>query len=440
MFQTRDLLRLLGVGALALVLVACQSNLDGAGQGVEMTRLDAATADDFVSLAHEGPVEIFGAGMGNEFEVLANPAKLTLPDVGQIDEVLLQVILKWADPAAVVTFEDAATGGDVLATVTYADAKEFISGNYFEATLSGDMVPPSGEIWARVNSAGEPSAGSTVDFAPRSFVAFVAYADSMPNVTTLGGIGYADIFYDKIASEDRVGSYAETMVFASAMVDRPVAISFALSEVEDDDRVARIEVTVDGAVVFEESFAVSDEDEVIVRRIAATLPAGATTIVVKATSPDPDVDGVTGDSFFLAGATASVTEPDDEPPFGACTPGYWRNHAGAGPGPQANAWVGYAPSDAFSSVFARQITITRPPRLVIDDPTLLVAVQATGGGVNALARSAVASLLNAAHPDVHYPYTEAEVIAMVQEALDGGDVGGTATLLDDVNNQYSCPL
>ena len=432
-------LALTWIGALALTLVACQSNFDGAGLGVEMTRLDAATPADFVSLAHAGPVEIFGAGMGNEYGVLANPAKLTLPDVADIEEVLLQVILKWANEDAVVTFEDAESGGTVLATVPYGAAKEFISGNYFETTLTGAQIPASGEIWARVNAAGEPSAGDTVAFAPRSFVAFVAYADGTPNVTTLGGIGYADIFWDKIADEQRVGSYEEVMVFASVPVDRDLVISFALSEVEDDDRVAIVEITVGGSTVFQEVFVVSDEDEVIVRRIVTTLPAGETTVVVKATSPNPST-GTEGDSFFLAGVTASVTEPEDDEPFGACTPGYWRNHAGMGPGPQANAWIGYDPTELFSDVFGRTITIALPRRVVDSDPSLFLAVQANGGGVNALARSAVAALLNAAHPDVNYPYSTDQVIAMVQEAIDAKAYGGTATLLDDINNKYLCPL
>ncbi len=52
---------------------------------------------------------------------------------------------------------------------------------------------------------------------------------------------------------------------------------------------------------------------------------------------------------------------------------------------------------------------------------MLQALEATGGGVNALARHAVAALLNASNPDVDSDFTVAQVIALVQEAIESGD-------------------
>lgn len=81
-----------------------------------------------------------------------------------------------------------------------------------------------------------------------------------------------------------------------------------------------------------------------------------------------------------------------------CTPGFWRNHI--------DAWVGYNPGDDFDTTFGVDLF----------DPniTLEQAIWAKGGGVKKLARHGTAALLSAAHPDVAYPLTEAEVIAAVQ--------------------------
>ena len=79
------------------------------------------------------------------------------------------------------------------------------------------------------------------------------------------------------------------------------------------------------------------------------------------------------------------------------------------------------------------------------DPTLLQALEANGGEVNALARHATAALLNAANPAVHYPGSVAEIISMVNAALSGGDISSTKDVLAEWNESYwngqhNCPL
>ena len=64
---------------------------------------------------------------------------------------------------------------------------------------------------------------------------------------------------------------------------------------------------------------------------------------------------------------------------------------------------------------------------------------AQGGGVNALARHAVAALLNASNPDVDSDFTTAEVIALVQDAVVSGDFETAKNLLAAANEQ-GCPL
>lgn len=127
---------------------------------------------------------------------------------------------------------------------------------------------------------------------------------------------------------------------------------------------------------------------------------------------------------------------DDD--YEGCTPGYWRQ------GQHFDSWVGYLPGDFFVDVFGRSITVKGRPMGVkggkpidITNPTLLQALKANGGGINALARHAVAALLNAAA--VNFMYSEGEVITMVQGAIDSGDIESIKNELAE-QNELGCPL
>lgn len=112
------------------------------------------------------------------------------------------------------------------------------------------------------------------------------------------------------------------------------------------------------------------------------------------------------------------------PPQGGegCTPGFWKQSH------HFDSWVGYAPGDEFDVVFG-----------VPYDVTLLQALSAGGGDEIALGRHAVAALLNAASGDVSYAFTEAEIIALVQDAWATGDFETAKDLLED-ENELGCPL
>jgi hypothetical protein len=121
------------------------------------------------------------------------------------------------------------------------------------------------------------------------------------------------------------------------------------------------------------------------------------------------------------------------PDFGddqGCTPGYWRNHA--------DRWEGVAPGDDFDTTFGVDLF----------DPniTLGTAIWLGGGGNNAFARHATAALLNAygGVPNgdgttVAYPYTVAEVIQMVQDAVANDTIEATKDLFEAAN-ELGCPL
>jgi hypothetical protein len=100
-----------------------------------------------------------------------------------------------------------------------------------------------------------------------------------------------------------------------------------------------------------------------------------------------------------------------------CTPGYWRNHHEDWPP------TGYTTGDDFDTTFG--VDNFDP------DINLGKAIKLGGGGVKKLARHGTAALLSAAHPDVNYPYTVAEVIAFVQ-------AGDAETLV--IANELGCTI
>jgi hypothetical protein len=102
---------------------------------------------------------------------------------------------------------------------------------------------------------------------------------------------------------------------------------------------------------------------------------------------------------YFAGITLTYVNVPERHGAG-CTPGYWKNHL--------DAWAatGFAPGDGFDATFG---TSYFGPSL-----TLGQAVGLGGAGLKKLARHGTAALLSAAHPGVDYPFSVAQVIALVQ--------------------------
>jgi hypothetical protein len=123
--------------------------------------------------------------------------------------------------------------------------------------------------------------------------------------------------------------------------------------------------------------------------------------------------------------------PEAPDGYQGCTPGYWRNHA--------DRWLGVAPGDLFDVVFG----VTYLPGIslgtAIDNPQIY----------GTFVFHAVAALLNAyggtANPGsdppvtVDYPYSVADVIKMVQDAITDGTFEATKNLFQAAN-ELGCPL
>lgn len=135
---------------------------------------------------------------------------------------------------------------------------------------------------------------------------------------------------------------------------------------------------------------------------------------------------------YFHGATITfynspVPPPPPPPPSGGgqgCTPGYWKQSQH-----QASWLAGYAPSDPF----AAHLEDAFPGR------TLLQVLGLGGGGLEALGRHAVASLLNAASENVDSGWTPQQVVDAFNGAFPGGDLEGVKNRFEAVN-ESACPL
>ncbi len=97
------------------------------------------------------------------------------------------------------------------------------------------------------------------------------------------------------------------------------------------------------------------------------------------------------------------------------TPGFWKNHT--------EDWMGYDPTDSYADVFG--VTVHAKVLKLGDknddgELSLLETLNLRGNSIKSFYRHSVAALLNAAHPNVDYAFTETEVKDMVQEAFATG--------------------
>ena len=124
----------------------------------------------------------------------------------------------------------------------------------------------------------------------------------------------------------------------------------------------------------------------------------------------------------------------------ACSPGFWKQDQHFEDWPAAPS-----PGDLFFAVFSRLITVSQPGQDPdVTNPTLFQALRANKDGVNRAARIGTAAYLSAVHPDVAYPYSAAQVVLAVQQAIDG--VAFTGPSITDLENVWKtavgehCPL
>lgn len=147
----------------------------------------------------------------------------------------------------------------------------------------------------------------------------------------------------------------------------------------------------------------------------------STTTTKPTTTTYPTTTTTTSTTTTTTSTTTTTTLPRGGE---GCTPGFWRQAH------HYDSWAGFSPGDDYETVFGVD---------AIFDATLGQAAKLGGGGEYALARHAVAALLNSTDPDVDYSFTTAQVIDLVQDAYATGDFEDAKDMLADANEE-GCPL
>jgi uncharacterized repeat protein (TIGR01451 family) len=175
---------------------------------------------------------------------------------------------------------------------------------------------------------------------------------------------------------------------------------------------------------------------------AGTIAAGANEVIVIVDSnlaAGTYTDTVTAEGVHQLGTVSDtdVATCEIEGAFEGLTPGFWKNNA-----------VKWGASQ-WADPYTPAMTLAEAGFVGTNyqDSTMLEALNfkggpGVGGAQQILLRAAVAALLNAAHPEISYPLTEAEILAQVNAAIASGDretMLELAAIIDGYNNLGADP-
>ena len=126
-------------------------------------------------------------------------------------------------------------------------------------------------------------------------------------------------------------------------------------------------------------------------------------------------------------------ECQDEEEGEGCTPGFWKNHH--------EHWQDFTPTQLVGDVFTGCSVFTSLADDSLDDALRYNGGNSVLGAARIMLRACTAALLNEAHDDVDYGVDG--VIGLCNAACateDRSTMLGLGGLLDDANNDGSCPL
>lgn len=433
----------------ALLLAACGQQTEPLESAEEIIGSSNDLAVQMVGDPYEwdfsGEVVINGLGLGNVgdsfLDGVGSTTQDTLSGLPAGSQLYAQGILKGfggpADPGEVTL----STPTDDYTTSTSFTTDPHGAGAFYDHVFTGGNLSQLSIAVENQSIGGQ--------FIPRGLASY----SFVPGTDTHSiGIAPYRYIFGEVAPGDAYESWSETLALGSAWDGGDIDVTFVIGDMQDDARgvVLTIEALDSSDVsteIYRESptqpddgTAGTEDDELLVQRAVVSPPSGTVAIRATVWSPPYGTSGeVNGDSVYWTGL--NLTYGVTPPPAEGCTPGYWRQTH------HYDSWTGHEPTDSFEDVFDRDVTLTGRPLgtqggrpVSLSEPVLGEAVAAIGGGVNAVARHAVAGLLNAASPDVDYRWTEAQVIEVFQQAFDGVTSFGEALELLVPANEAGCPL
>ena len=407
--------------------------------------------------------EVLGVGLGNRFSALSS-ASINIPDPDSVAMLYVQVIFK-AGQLSLPTLEFVAPNNVTLSTSN--EVKSLASGTIGLADLvdgDGMVLDNIGRIYETILA---PAAsvnlsidgiGRTNLRTPRALVVYVL-RESSSNTRSTGRVSNYYLY-----GQAGYVSASETLSIIPSNNSQDLEVNFSIAELGSDSRIAELYAEAGGVSAQATVTLPSEGDELLLYTLTLpNVPAGTSSVSATVSSPRAPLGqplSEYGDSFFWHGLNvAFVTDPEPEPEpepeleFGACTPGYWRNHTGQGRGNQQNSWAvtGYSPDALLISIWPElnQAPYNGNPQRMHQDSLLDGITYGGGGGAvggaRILIRAAMASLLNIAYPDFAYPeYSSTDAliadVAAALNSLDRSTMLNLADKLDGYNNAYPCPL
>lgn len=147
-----------------------------------------------------------------------------------------------------------------------------------------------------------------------------------------------------------------------------------------------------------------------------------------ANNDSDDSDADSGDQD-CDGDDSNAIPPPPPPEYHGCTHDYWEAYK-----QHKSAWKVYSPDDRFDAIFGVDASGNKGLLKVLKQNA-----DGRGAATKDLQRHAVAALLNASNPDVHYFYKPGEVIAIVVDAYNTKNYDNAKNLLK-VQNETGCPF
>jgi hypothetical protein len=439
-------------------------------------RVDAhfnnATHQDVAIISKSFNVTTDGDGEENHAPVAADDFVTTLVNV----PIIIDVLANDSDPDGDLFFISAftqASNGSVTqnpnSTLTYTPEENFKGFDSFTYKISdGDLessfanvtisVTPGEELPTAdagpdqvvdeetiVSLSGSASEGVTIAWSQISGEPVdLIGADTLTPTFLAPSISHSDpalsiqLTFELVVTDDNGASASDTVVITVNDVNKlPVADAGPDQVVDEGDLVelAGSGSDPDGdALTF--SWEQTDGPPVELSDANSPTPSFTAPKVKKDTDLTFELevsDGFGGNSKDSVNITVV---PDDDRDDQGCSPGFWKQHV------TEAVWgpTGFSANHTVGSIFQGM-------HFSLADNTLVEALNYEGGpGVlgaeKILLRSAVAALLNSAHPDINYPRTTDEVIAQVNNALESGDRDTMLDIKDelDADNNLGCSI
>lgn len=277
----------------------------------ESLNLQESGLDDW-TMVNGYSVEVKAAGLGTEDTPI--PAcncvetALAIENPDSVEMIYAQVVVKGrATPKTKLP--------DDVTVLTGSQTKTWQTGELTQSFVhpqGGALLTDGGQVYEGIFD-GAATITARVDgvhtdayYQPRAFIIHIFR--KAETTVSVGMTPNYYVFHD---------AATETFILPEGGADREVTVSFAVSELENDNRTVILSAKAGDTTVSSGPIATPDDDEILVKTLSLSVPAGVTEVAATVTSPTRGGDSVYWNSVDLTFAT----EPKPEAAPGRFTGG-----------------------------------------------------------------------------------------------------------------------